>query len=756
MSSKTLLVLLSAALLVPVIGCAPECIKHPKKNMSTDTPTPAKAPASAKAAARHDTFEKSWDRYTVIVWRFKTPPLGEELARSLDSAGIHAVHLDGGKDGVNPETVKFVQQFDMKDYLDHGASKGYLHLVSPDVEKVKLQLQPVARPHCLSDPATIQAMEDIIKKNVEAAKTTRCVGYAFDDEISLVSFSTPCDTCTSAYCLPKFRHYLRTTYKSIDGLNAEWGSHYKSFDDISIVGCEATRLANHPKPLNQWNLSGWGDSREFMDDVFADCLKTLVNYTNKLDPTRPAGYVGSGGTTAYGGYDYEKVCKSIQWIEAYDIGGTDAILRSLAPHHPRVQTWFDNKSVEKNKWFNWYYWAQGDRGMIIWPATDEKVPWFNPGEARPDIQALKPMLVETQGEKLGKMLVDADYATDGIAVYLSQPSIRVSWFIDIIPHGETWINRSSSINNGNDTAHWNRYGWMKLLDDCGYTYNFVVPSQITAGELLKKHYKVLILDRTLALSDAEANAIREFVAAGGHVVADHLCGVFDQHGKARAQGALDEVFGITHNLPAGLMNGKVLYEIDAEKYATDDLEKKISTAYDGAPTWQNLVVYERGLKAAAGGKPVATPDNIPVVVKHGRATYLNLSPVIYCVDRYNPKAVAWPSLITSVLAEAGIKPRARVINASTNEPEPITQTLYWKLANGRTAVILVKNLFRSAKINAAGETQGTLSNEPMPIKLRFAKPVKNLRNERTGKLLGDGQEFQDTWVTCEANVYSFE
>ena len=38
-----------------------------------------------------------------------------------------------------------------------------------------------------------------------------------------------------------------------------------------------------------------------------------------------------------------------------------------------------------------------------------------PEAERPDIQALRPMLEETQGDNLGRLLVGAKYATDGIA-----------------------------------------------------------------------------------------------------------------------------------------------------------------------------------------------------------------------------------------------------------------------------------------------------------------------------------------------------
>jgi hypothetical protein len=726
----------------------------PVTNVAVSRPAATQPVGGRAGSGLQAAFQQAWDRYTVIVWRFKTPPVGPELKASLESAGIHAVHLDGSVDGVSPETVKFLQETGFTGYLDHGAGKGYLHLVPPDSDKVKGQLEPVARPHCLSDPATMDAMKAIIKKNVEAARKTRVVGYAFDDEISAVSFGTPCDTCTSKYCLERFRRMLKRTYKDIDSLNHQWGTEYENFGQVSIYGCEKTRLENQDKALDAWNLSGWVDSREYVDQNFADTLKELVAFTNKLDPTRPAGYVGSGASTAYGGYDYEKICKVIQWIEAYDIGGSDAIIRSLMPKNPRVQTWFDNKSIEKNKWFNWYYWAQGDRGQIIWPATDETNPWFNPGQARKDIQALKPMLVETQGDKLGRMLVGADFATDGIAVYLSQPSIRVSWFIDILPHKETWINRASSMNNANDTAHWNRYGWMKLLEDCGFSYNFVTPSQVTAGELSK--YKVLILGHVLALSDAEAQAIQAFADGGGTVIADHLCGVFDEHGKARNTGALDELFGVTHALSYGLLNGKVLYEVDAEKHGMDPIEKKVATAYEGAPTWKDLVVYERALGVAEGAQASGKADDIPVVVKKGRAVYLNLTPVAYTYERYNPKMTCWPELITGLLAQANVKPRAKVIHVDTGDSEAITQCLYWKVAGGRTALCLVKNLFRSAQIDAAGETVGRITSEPTRIRLVFASPVKHLKNERTGKDLGNGGEFEDTWTTCEANVYTFE
>jgi len=706
-------------------------------------------PAMAEAP-----FQKVWDRYLVMVWPYKTPEPGPQFKAALDAAGLFGTQLDGAGGRLSQKRLDFVLRYGLYYYVGHAAGKGYLYLKKPDRSKILRKLHPVARPNCLSDPATIEAMKRLLKTNVTMGKVGKCVAYAFDDEISTTSFTSPADTCTSRWCLARFRKFLRGMYGTVEKLNRQWGTDYRSFDQISIVGCEETRLKNHPKPLDEWNLSGWCDSREFVDQNFADTLKVLTDYCNQLDPLRPAGFVGGQGPSAYGGYDYEKICKVIQWIEAYDIGGSNEIIRSFMPKYPHVQTWFDNGSVARNKWFNWYYWAHGNRGQIIWPYSKGK-PWFYDSTARADIKALKSMLQEIQSDRIGKLLVDADFAHDGIAIYYGQPSIRVSWFIDIIPHKKTWPNRSSSINSGNDTSHWNRYGWMKLLEDCGFQYNFVAKGQIVSGELIKKGYKVLILGRALALSDAEARAIREFVKAGGWVIADHLCGIFDEHGRARPAGVLDDLFGVAHDLSKGVLNGKVLYEIDAERFHSAPLEKKVSTAYTGAIRWKGLVVYERGLRVTTG-KAAAVVKGVPVVVRNGRAVYLNLSPVCYCAQRFHRDAGAWPGLIKSLLAEAGVTPRARVVNAATGEPEPITECLYWRLPNGRTVLCVVKNLFRRAQIDAAGAISGEVSEKPIRIRIEFASPVKGLRNERTGKVLGDGQVFEDQWATCEANVYSYE
>ena len=68
---------------------------------------------------------------------------------------------------------------------------------------------------------------------------------------------------------------------------------------------------------------------------------------------------------------------------------------------------------------------------------------------------------------------------------------------------------------------------------------------------------------------------------------------------------------------------------------------------------------------------------------------------------------------------------------------------------------VVKNVDRRASIDAFGETAEEAGRGPVRLKLSFARPVKDLRNERSGKVLGDGRAFEDDFTPWEANVYTY-
>ena len=101
---------------------------------------------------------------------------------------------------------------------------------------------------------------------------------------------------------------------------------------------------------------------------------------------------------------------------------------------------------------------------------------------------------------------------DPIGIYYSHPSIQAGWAMDAITHGNTWMNRKASIDDENQTAGVLRKVWCKLLEDLGFQYDFISYRMLKKGLVdLSKRFKVIILPKTICLSNREAEALRQFV-----------------------------------------------------------------------------------------------------------------------------------------------------------------------------------------------------------------------------------------------------
>ena len=72
------------------------------------------------------------------------------------------------------------------------------------------------------------------------------------------------------------------------------------------------------------------------------------------------------------------------------------------------------------------------------------------------------------------------------------------------------------------------------------------------------------------------------------------------------------------------------------------------------------------------------------------------------------------------------------------------------------ALCLIMNPTRAAKIDGAGSFGSEVTDTDLKINLQFQGAISNLKNERTGRVLGKGNTFSDIWNASEANIYSFE
>jgi hypothetical protein len=660
---------------------------------------------------------KHWDRFVMLVWQFKTDVTRDkELYESLNLRGFHV-------DRHNEKLQAFGKETGWPFYVDHAADKGWLHL-GAQAEKLSGKAEILERPRSMADPKTLEALKKFLTQNISSSRGSTAVAYAFDDEISTGSFASPIETDGSALSVAGYRKFLEKMYGSLAALNAEHGTDYPSFDAVLPRSYEAVRQQIRPDSLGKLNLSPWCDWRTYMDTQWTDALAELTRTANALDPLTPAGYVGGQTPCAYGGQDYRKITKAIQWIEAYDIGGSNEILRSFWDQkRPHVQTFFSSKDARRDAWFLWYYLCHGNRGVICWPEG-----WFTDGQVAPYIAANAATFKEVQGP-LSQKIIDGTFVHDPIGIYYSQPSIQCTWAMDAVPHQGTWPNRRSSLENAVSTSNLTRIAWIKSLEDVGLQAKFIHQDHLLGGVLEKEHYKVLLLNRVLCLSDAEVAAIRAFAAAGGAVIADHLCGIYDEHGKARPHGALDDLFGISRDLAKGILGGATTTEVNGERAHAFN-EK--SWAIEGADTWTGMPVFERGL----------APNT-----RAGRHRYLNLSPAGFLLKRTKGEAADWLAFVRGLFKELGVEPQVRV-------DAPRMESLLWK--NGdRTTLCIVRNIDRRASIDAYGDLADELGQGSIKLKFSFSQDVKGLKNERSGKLLGDGRAFEDDFVPWEANVYTF-
>ncbi len=682
-----------------------------------------------------------WNRFRILVWPYQT-----DVLKDFDryrKAGLGGFQIDRGAGQEERVRLSVRQHFPY--YVGHGADKGFLYLTRENRKTVMNTRELVVRPHTLADPHTLAEMKRHLLNNVNATKDGLVLAYAFDDEISLGRMANPCDVDIHPLSLQWFRKWLKKEYRSVETLNRQWGTSFSGFETVMPQGFEQIRRNAQTPPLSGWNLSRWIDFRHFMDFQFATVLSDLVRYTNNLAPDIPAGFVGGQGPGPWGGYDYAMLSRAVQWMEAYDIHGTNEILRSWwdEARRPRMQTFFSTKDPKMDSWFLWYTMLHGNHAVIAWPEG-----WFHAkGDAiAPHILANRGTFEEIQG-KISEPIVNQEtrFAPDPIGLYYSHPSIQAGWAMDAIVHGKTWVRRTGTLDDENQTMGLLRKVWCKTLEDLGFQYDFVSYLNVREGDAaLNKRFKVIILPKVVCLSEKEADALRGFVASGGLLIADHLCGLLDEHGKGRAPGALDHLFGLTRDESAGYLNGKGLTEVDGERYNRPYLER--FTYHTRARRHKGIVIFERGTRNSQGETVLMEKS-----WARGRAVYLNLTPLEYWDPgrRFSAYGNTWRKMIADLLRSSGLQPRIRVYENGT--PANMIESLWWK--NGeRRYLCLVKNPTERKEMREVGDAIQGITGHSVDIRMEFPENVE-LTNLRTMKRLGEGRMFSDRFTPWEGNVY---
>lgn len=698
---------------------------------------------AAKAGAQDDPYEKyvktsrdfqpvrqdkawalrAFPSWTVMPWYYQwNIGFNDNAGRFQLENGMNGSFCDRGGDG----RLDWIDKFHLRFYMDHSAGKGDLHEGAGEffsrykdrIHGAGVRVRPVN--------AEMKArLEQILRSDIgEVERSPNRGAYALDDEISWGYFIHPC-----MWQVTDDRNAYSDWQKEIYGASKPKWTGWIGYNDV---------LPN----LRQWDIAHFDASQlmdqwTFNDSYWLNFVGDLVGYANHLDPATPCGFVGGQAPNAFGGYDYAKLMRKVQYLESYDMADSQSIIRGLNPRNalPSVTTFF-YKSAADGIWQTWKYLANGNRGMICWVEH-----WFDGNSPRPWIADVGAAWKEA--ERVSRRLSGAEWIDDGVALYYNHASIQLGWILDAEAHGKTWINRNSDERLG--SSHLVRHAWINMLRDEGIQFGWLSYVDMIQHGVPAK-YRVLILPATLCLSDAETREIKKFCAGGGAVIADYLPGVWDQHGKGRPEGgALDEMFGVRHDpkMKAGDIFGARLWcETDQD-------------ANFGYKTYSELLTRgNSSIKDASGFDIAARSMGVVHTNRFGRGTavLMNLSPQWYNAYRVAGfAAAAKRSVFMKPIHDAGIRRWVEIKNAGENEFG--YEIIYWSVA-GRTWLFVVAE----PEIAVSSEGGGNavhLKTDRRPITLRLTAAVHDARDERAGKTLGDGSEFSFDWKMNEAVVMSF-
>lgn len=510
---------------------------------------------------------RRWDDYQVIMWvsgkTVADPAKIALVAQRLKEMGVTAGMVTGDGD------ASLWKQAGMPYYVENIVRTGLcLKQRSPVTDWSKFVNQwmetrdesAFVRPFCLQDPVWLAESKKQMQRAAGIHKANAPLLYDIRDELSVTTSANPFDYDFSPQSLTGFREWLQKEYGNLKALNKQWDTDFSSWDVVKPFSTDqikrrmltGERMPKGPpddwsalkriqfdaaqavKEPVKWNFSPWCDFRTYMDTVLARTLDTIRLAAHEVDSATPVGIEGTQMPHAFGGYDLWKLSQSVDWMEPYDVGCSREILGDFMPGRRLFCTVFE-KDTEHALRRLWHLLLLGDKGCIVWwseECIDASKPDYPLTEKG---RALAPVFRELQSP-LAKLFMVAKGEADLIAIHYSQASIQGAWLLESVTDGRTWPRRFSSFESDHSRHAAMRNGWLKLLQDLGYTPRFVSTEQIENGELEKEGCRVLVMPGSRALSSKETSAVGAWMSGHSNLLmGSELGGTFDEHGALGRQ-----------------------------------------------------------------------------------------------------------------------------------------------------------------------------------------------------------------------------
>lgn len=428
--------------------------------------------------------------------------------------------------------------------------------------------------------------------------------------------------------LPMFLDYLRDLYGDIAALNTEWETDYADYADIPEAFVAESRAAGR--------AAVWSDYMRFAGEAY---VKLQLQYRDAIQAVDPR--AAAGTDAVYYGTSVARLYRELGYIMPYYRPWLVHFARSMAKAEPPVYTGvctgvygYYGVPESLRRRTPWNILLTGNNSILYWSL----LAGFE-GDLSFGGTLVGWMMDEISRIKLSgaaQWIIEADRAPATAAILYSEDSRRAEPFND------------SGFSNVEPAGT----SFQEMLDDQGIPFNYLSRECVVEDDTLADpNLKLLVLPAAIAISEAEAEAIRAFVQRGGTVWADIEPAVMTRHGRRLPQGQLDDLFGITRTGPAQ--------------------RQDVEVTFPGHPA---LTAGADASVRAAGGRALLDAGGVPLFIRQrhgaGAALLWNLDPAFYGVGRgagsdaeqgtlgrSHGRAAAGYAFIGERLAEAGLRPR---------------------------------------------------------------------------------------------------
>jgi len=332
------------------------------------------------------------------------------------------------------------------------------------------------------------------------------------DESSLTFYADAFDVDWAPESLAGLRRWLRGEYKTLEALNASWGTSFHDWETVAPMTTEEAQ--------KHGNYAPWADHRAYMETQFVRAFGKARDMVHEIDPGVRASISGTQIPTAHNGCDWYRIDQEIDYLQPYSDGSQDPMHYLFRPG--LTITGFTGYGLvgdeaQYQQWQRLFYGHSG--ASIFWHYT-----LLNPDLT---LSAQGSALAAAFGRLqsgIARVFMNSTVHEDGVAIHFSMPSIRGAWITDGKITAGTGSSEGKSSANFAGLQH-RRQAWVKELEKDGVQFRFLATQQIESGRL--DHYRVLILPYSIAITDKEAQEIERFMARGGTVIGDDQTGRMD-------------------------------------------------------------------------------------------------------------------------------------------------------------------------------------------------------------------------------------